>query len=65
MSLELDGRHVVECLVNAPTFEPVDVVECRPLNVLDVAPRSLSVERLGLEETVERFGESMVMGITL
>ncbi len=65
MSLELDRRHVIECLVDSPVVEPVDVVERRLFPVFDVAPRSLSMDELGLVETVEGFGQCTVMGITL
>jgi hypothetical protein len=65
VSLELDRWHVVEGLVNSSVVEPVDVVERRPFDVFDVAPRSLAVDQLGLVETVERFGQSIVIGVTL
>ena len=57
MSLELDGRHVVERLVNSSVVEPADVVERRPFDALDVAPGSLAVDQLGLVEAIEALAE--------
>ena len=56
---ELGWRHVVQCLVNSPVIEPVDVGERRPFDVLDVAPGSATMNQLGLVETVEGFGEGI------
>ena len=63
MSLELDRWHVVERLVASSTIEPVDVVECGPFDVLDVASGTFAMDQLGLVETVEGFIEGVVMGI--
>ena len=57
MSLEGGRRHVVERFVDSPVVEPVHVVQCRPFDVLDVAPGSFAVNQFVLVETVERFGE--------
>ena len=65
MSLELERRHVVERLVDAPVVEPADVVECCPFDVLDVAPRSLAVDQLALVEAVEALGERVVVAVAL
>jgi hypothetical protein len=62
VSIELDRSHVVEGLVDSAVVEPVEVVERRPSDVLDVAPGSLAVNELGLVETVVLFGERIVMG---
>lgn len=64
MSFELDGRHVVERLVDSAVVEPADVVERRPFDVLDVAPGPLAVDQLSLIETVERFGERVIVAVT-
>ncbi len=40
-------------LVDVSAVEPVDVGERRPLDVLDVAPRSLAVDQFGLELPVK------------
>ena len=53
MNLELDRRHAVERLVNSLIVEPVDVVERRPFDMLDVAPGSLAVNEFVLVEAVE------------
>ena len=45
--------------------EPVEVVERGPFDVLDVAPGSLAVDQLGLVETVERFGERIIVAVAL
>ncbi len=43
MSFEFDWRHVVERLVNSSVVEPVDVVECGPFDVFDIAPGTLAM----------------------
>jgi len=51
MSIELDRWHVVERFVYPSVVEPVDVVERRPFDVFDVAPRSSAVNQFGLVKT--------------
>jgi hypothetical protein len=51
--------------VDSSVVEPVEVVERRPLDVLDVAPRPLAMDQLGLVETVERLGKSLVVTVAL
>jgi hypothetical protein len=63
VSLELDRWHVVERLVDPPVVEPVDVVERRPFDVLDVAPGSLAMNQFGLVETVEALGEGVAVAL--
>ena len=62
VSLELNRRHAVERLVDAPVVEPVDVVERGPLDVLHVASGTLPMDQLALVETVERLGHGIVVG---
>jgi hypothetical protein len=57
--LELNRRHVVERLVYSSVVEPVEVVERGPFDVLDVAPRPLAMDQLGLVETVERLASAL------
>ncbi len=45
MIFEFDRRRVVERLVNSPIVKPVDVGECRPLDVFNVAPRALAMNK--------------------
>jgi hypothetical protein len=49
VSLELDRWHVVERLVDSSIVEPADVVECRPFDVIGIAPQSLAMDEFGLE----------------
>jgi hypothetical protein len=65
VSLELDWRHVVERLVNSSIVEPVDVVERRPIDVLDVAPWSLAVNESDLVEVVKGFDKGAFETVTL
>ena len=51
--------------MDAPVVEPVDVVECRPLDVFDVAPGTLAIDQFALEETVERLGERIIVAVAL
>ena len=39
--------------VESPVIEPFDVIERRPFDVFDVAPRTLAVDEFGLVKTVE------------
>jgi len=57
VSFGLDRRHVVERLVDSLAIEPVDVVQCRPFDVLDAAPGSLAIDQFGLVEAGERISE--------
>ena len=51
--------------MDSSVVEPVDVVERLPFDVLDVAPRTLSVDQLSLVETVEALGQRIIVTITL
>ena len=62
-SLELCGRDHADLAVQTSSIEPVDVVKRRPFNVFHVAPRSLPVDQFGLEESVERFGERIIVAV--
>jgi len=65
VSFELDRRHVVERLVDPPVVEPVDVFQCLPFDVLDVAPGPLAVDEFGLEEAVEALGQRIIVAVAL
>jgi len=43
--------------VDSPVVEPVDVVERRPFDVFDIAPGALTMDELGLVETIETLSE--------
>ena len=47
--------------MNSTVVEPIDVLECLPLDVLDVAPWSLAVDEFGLVETIEDLGQRVVI----
>ena len=51
--------------MNPSVVEPVEVVERGPFDVLDVAPRSLAMDELGLVEAVERLGERIIVTVAL
>ncbi len=63
VGLKLDRWNVVERLVDSPIVEPVEVVEGLPFDVFDASPRTLAVNQLVLVETVERFGQGVVVRI--
>ena len=49
--------------VQAPVVEPVDVFGDGDLQVVDVLPRALVADQLGLEQGVERLGQSVVVRV--
>ena len=49
--------------MKAPVVEPVHVGERLPFDVFDVAPRTATMNQLGLVETIEALGEGIVVGI--
>ena len=51
--------------MNSTVVEPVDVLECLPFDVLDVAPRSLAVDEFSLVETVEALGQRIIVTVAL
>jgi len=54
---------VAELAVESAGVEPFDVGEGGELDVLDVAPRSLPADELGLMEAVHRFGEGIIEAV--
>jgi len=49
--------------VQAPVVEPVDVFGDGDLQVVDVLPRALVADQLGLEQRVERLGQGIVIAV--
>ena len=45
--------------------EPVDPFECGELDLVNVAPRPVRVDDLGLLEAVDRFGQGVVVGVAV
>ena len=64
LGLVLDGRDRADLAVQPSVVEPVDVLGDGDLEVVDVLPRPLVADQLGLEQRVERLGQSVVVGIT-
>ena len=58
---ELGGRDVAEFAVESVVIEPLDPGECGELDVVDVSPRSLTADQLGLVEPVHRLDEGVVI----
>src|ERR1700677_4393808 len=57
-------RYVADGLQEPPVVEPVDPFQRRELDGLEAAPWSAPMDHLGLVETVDGFGESVVIGIS-
>jgi hypothetical protein len=51
--------------VNSTVVEPIDVLECLPFDVFNVAPRSLTMDEFGLVETVEALGQRIIVTVAL
>jgi hypothetical protein len=62
--LVLRGRDEPDLVVEASVVEPVDVLGDGDLEFIDVLPRPVVADQLGLEQGVERFGEGVVVGFT-
>jgi hypothetical protein len=60
---ELRRRHVADRLQDPAVVEPVDPLERRELDFLDVAPRAIRADQLGLVEAVDRLGERVVVRV--
>lgn len=43
--------------------EPVDPLERRKLDLFEVTPGSLLADKLGLEQTDDRFGQRVIVGV--
>ena len=56
-------RDVADGLQQPAIVEPVHPFEGRELDGLEVAPRAASMDDLGLVETVDRFGEGVVVTV--
>lgn len=56
-------RYVADGLQNSPVVEPVDPFQSGELDRLGVAPRPMSMDNLGLVETVDRFRECVVVAV--
>ena len=65
MSLEVSWRYEFERLVHTLVVERFGEVERPLLNGLNVAPRSLARDQLGLVKAVETFGERFIVTVTL
>ena len=65
MSFELRRRDPVERFVNSTVVEPIDVLECLPFDVLNVAPWSLAMDEFGLVETIEALGQRIIVTVAL
>ena len=61
--LELGGWHQADLAVQAAVVEPVDVLGDGDLEAVDVLPRALVADELGLEQRVEGLGEGVVVGV--
>ena len=59
----LGGRDIADRLEQAPVVEPVHPFESGELDRLKAAPRSTPMDHLGLEQPVDRLGESIVVRI--
>ena len=60
----LGWRYVADGLKKASVVEPIDPFQSGELHGFGVSPRSSSMDDLGLLKAVDRFGESVVIGIT-
>ena len=57
-------RYVTDGLQESPVVEPVYPFQRRELDGFEVSPRPAPMDHLGLVETVDGFGESIVIGIS-
>ena len=57
-------RYVADGLQEPSVVEPIDPFKGGELDSLEVSPWSAPVDHLGLVETVDGFGESIVVGIS-
>jgi hypothetical protein len=63
--LVLGRRGVAAGLVEALVVPPGDPGGGRELDLLDAAPGALSMDELGLVETVDRLGQGVVVAVAL
>ena len=59
----LGRRDVADRLEETTVVEPVDPFEGGELDSLEAAPWASAVDDLGLEQAVDRFGESVVVAV--
>src|SRR6476619_1590892 len=62
--VRLRPADVSDGLQEPPVVEPVDPFQGRELDSLEAAPWPAPMDHLGLVETVDGFGESIVIGIS-
>jgi hypothetical protein len=55
--LEFDRWDIAAGFEQAAVVEPVDVLECGDLDLLDGAPRATWLDQLGLEQADQRLGQ--------
>src|SRR5205807_10582372 len=60
----LGRRNVADGLQEPSVVEPIDPFQGRELDGLEAAPWPAPMDHLGLVETVDGFGESIVVGIS-
>jgi hypothetical protein len=57
------GRDISDRFEQAPIVEPVDPFKRGEFHRLGTAPRAAAVDHLGLEQTVDGFGERVVVAV--
>jgi hypothetical protein len=63
IGLELHRRNITERAVQPTVVVPVDPLQHRDLDLLDTAPRATRTDQLGLEQPVDRLGQSVVVTV--
>lgn len=61
--LDFGRRDVADWLQQPTIIEPVYPLQCRELNGLKAPPRAASMDDLGFVETIDRFGERIVVTV--
>ena len=61
--LSLGGRHVADRFEQAASVEPIDPFEGGELDCLEGSPRPTAMDYLGLEQTVDRLGQGVVLAV--
>lgn len=61
--LSLGGRHVADRFEQSAGVEPIDPFEGGELDRLEGAPWSTAMDQLGLEQTVDRLGQGVVVAV--
>lgn len=60
---DLSGRHVADRFEKPAGVEPIDPFEGGELDRLEGPPRSTAMDHLGLEQTVDRLGQGVVVRV--